>query len=373
MPAKPDSPDGAVQFKEEIIMEEELFRKLQKQLDTYSLGFPATASGIEIEILKELFTEEEASMFTNMTPQLESPDSVSKRLGLDMLETAARLEAMASKGLLFRLKKDGDAKYGAIPFMHGLMEFQVKSLSKERVVALEKYFNEGFRKAISGSEGLFLRTIPVRESIENTRQVASFDDARAILKNASPIVIAECICRKSRASIDKVCDKPVEVCFMFGSMARYYLDNSLGREISCDEAVAILEDAQRSGLVTQPATSQNPGGMCNCCGDCCGVLRAIKLEARPAELVYSNYQAFIDSGNCTGCGVCLDRCQMDAVTINDDVAIIDYGRCIGCGLCVITCPGEAIILKAKPEDKKKVPPKNSLEQMLTLAGKRGII
>jgi len=355
-------------------MDEGLFRKLQKQLDAYSLGFPATASGIEIEILKELFTEEEASLFTNMTPQLESSSSVSARLGLDVGETAARLEDMASKGLLFRLKKDGDVKYGAIPFMHGLMEFQVKNLSRDRVIALEKYFNEGFQKAISGCEGLFLRTIPVRESIENITQVASFDDACAIIKNASPIVIAECICRKSRGFIDKACDKPVEVCFMFGSMARYYLDNRMGREISFEEAVAILEDAQRAGLVTQPATSQNPGGMCNCCGDCCGVLRAIKLEARPADLVYSNYQAFADTDNCTGCGICLDRCQMDAVTINkDDVAVINLDRCIGCGLCITTCPADAIVLREKPDEKRKFPPKNSLEQMLTLAGRRGVI
>jgi hypothetical protein len=37
-------------------MSENVYRKLQKQLDQYSLGFPATESGIEIKILKSLFT-----------------------------------------------------------------------------------------------------------------------------------------------------------------------------------------------------------------------------------------------------------------------------------------------------------------------------
>jgi NAD-dependent dihydropyrimidine dehydrogenase PreA subunit len=356
-----------------MVMEEGLYRKLQKQLDAYSVGFPATASGIEIEILKSLFTEEEAGMFTSMTPALESAEAVASRLGQNEKEIAVRLEAMASKGLLFRLRKDGDVKYGAIPFMHGLLEFQVKTLTKDKVIAVEKYFKDGFQKTIADCGGLFLRTIPVKESVENIRQVASFDDACALLQNAKPIVIAECICRKSRAAIDAACEKPLEVCFMFGSMARYYLDNRMGREISCDEGVSILKNAQTAGLVTQPATSQNPGGMCNCCGDCCGVLRAIKLEAKPAELVYSNYQAFVESENCTGCGVCIDRCQMDAVSLNDDTAVIDYNRCIGCGLCVTTCPVEAIALKGKDEEKRKIPPKNSLEQMLTLAGKRGVI
>jgi Pyruvate/2-oxoacid:ferredoxin oxidoreductase delta subunit len=357
-----------------MIMEEGLYRKLQKQLDTYSLGFPATESGIEIEILKDLFTKDEAGFFTNMTPVLETSESIAERLQRYPAEVARQLEDMAAKGLFFRLKKGNEIKYGAIPFMHGLLEFQIKKLSKERVISFEKYFQESFKKAIAGSGGLFLRTIPVCESIDIKRHVAAFDDACAILSNVDLIVIADCICRKSKSVIGSACGKPVEVCFMFGSMAKYYLDNKMGREISYDEGVAILTEAQKAGLVTQPATSQNPGGICNCCGDCCGVLRAIKSDPKPADLVYSNHQAAVTGENCSGCEICIDRCQMDAIAIDHEgIAVIDYDRCIGCGLCVITCPADAIILEKKPREKRKVPPKNSSEQMLTLAKKRGII
>lgn len=355
-------------------MEVGLYRKLQKQLDAYSLGFPATESGIEIEILKDLFTEEEAELFTAMTPLLETSEAVAVRLGRDPGDVARRLEDMAVKGLLFRLRKDEKVTYGAIPFMHGLLEFQVNNLSRERVLAVEKYFKDGFQKAIAGSAGLFLRTIPVRVSIDIERHVAAFDDACAILSNAGLIVIADCICRKSRSVIDEGCGKPVEVCFMFGSMAKYYLDNKMGRKISYDEGVAILTEAQKAGLVIQPATSQNPGGMCNCCGDCCGVLRAIKLDPKPADLVYSNHQAVVIGENCSGCGICVERCQMDALSMdNEGIAVIDYDRCIGCGLCVPTCPSAAMLLEKKPEEKRKIPPKNAREQMLTLARKRGVL
>ncbi len=37
-------------------MTEEIYRNLQKRLDTYSVGFPATDSGVEIKILKALFS-----------------------------------------------------------------------------------------------------------------------------------------------------------------------------------------------------------------------------------------------------------------------------------------------------------------------------
>ena len=57
-------------------MTEDIYRNLQKRLDTYSIGFPATDSGVEIKILKELFSPEDAEMFLGMTPKLEN-DSVS--------------------------------------------------------------------------------------------------------------------------------------------------------------------------------------------------------------------------------------------------------------------------------------------------------
>ena len=112
----------------------------------------------------------------------------------------------------------------------------------------------------------------------------------------------------------------------------------------------------------------------NCCGDCCGVLRAIKSDPKPAELVYSNHQASVIDENCSGCEICLDRCQMDAITMNHEgIAVINYDRCIGCGLCVMTCPCDAMNLIEKPEGMRKVPPKNSSDQMINLAKKRGVI
>jgi hypothetical protein len=53
-------------------MAADIYRKLQQQLDHYSMGFPETASGIEIKILQYLFTEQEAQMFSLLTSMLET-------------------------------------------------------------------------------------------------------------------------------------------------------------------------------------------------------------------------------------------------------------------------------------------------------------
>ena len=357
-----------------MTMSEDIFHKLQQRLDMYSFGFPATETGIEIKILKKLFNEKDAEMFLNMSPMLEDPESVAQRLGSTVEEVAGQLEDMAKRGLLFRLRKGESVKYGAIPFMHGLAEFQVKRFDRELGDLMEQYFGQRFNQAMAETDGLFLRTVPVEKSIVPEHHVAAFDDALSIIKKNDTIVVAECLCRKGKKIIGKGCDKPIEACFMFGSMARFYIENNLGRRVDVEEAVDILRKAQDAGLVTQPATAQNPGGLCNCCGDCCGMLGAVKKYPKPADFVFSNYQIAINGESCTGCEICLDRCQMEAIAMNKDgIAHVDLDRCIGCGLCVTKCPSEAIGLIQKTDARRRIPPATSSEQMMQLAKNRGVI
>ncbi len=354
-------------------MAQDLYRELQQRLDTYSLGFPATETGIEIDILKELFSEEDAQYFLALTPMLETPDAVASRMGKPEEEVADKLEDMSKRGLLFRLRKGEKIRYGAIPFIHGLFEFQVTRLNEKLANMVETYMLSGLKDAVIFSAENFLRVVPVNQSVDVVHNVASFDDASEILKSKDLIVVTDCICRKQKGVIGDSCGKHLEACFMFGSMAQYYLDHDMGRKIDVDEALSIVAKAQEDGLVTQPATAQNPSGMCNCCGDCCGVLRCLNQHPKPAEMVFSNHFVEVDADECVGCEACLDRCQMEALTMVNDIAMVNLDRCIGCGLCVTTCPSGAMRLVPKDEGEIRVPPKNSMEQMMTMAQKRGIL
>jgi len=88
-------------------MTKDIYRRLQEQLDGYSVGFPATESGVEIEILKKLFSEEDAEIFSALSPALEKPEEVTEKLNRSLDETKEKLEYMASRGLLFRFNKNG--------------------------------------------------------------------------------------------------------------------------------------------------------------------------------------------------------------------------------------------------------------------------
>jgi ferredoxin len=57
----------------------------------------------------------------------------------------------------------------------------------------------------------------------------------------------------------------------------------------------------------------------------------------------------VDENKCTVCGICMEVCPVEAITI-DRVAKIDTQICIGCGSCVAQCPNEAILME-KTENK----------------------
>ena len=351
-----------------------IYSKLRERLDTYSLGFPATESGVELNILKKIFNESDAEFFMDLSVKLESSDDIASRLNKPVDEIKTKLEDMSQKGLIFRQNSGGNIRYGAIPFMHGIAEFQIKRLDKELADLLEQYFNEGYNKTIAQSADLFLRVIPVQKYIDIEHHIASYEDASAILDKMNTIVVTECFCRKQKKLRGEGCSRHPEACFMFGSMGQYYIDNNMGRKVTKDEALKIIADAQKSGLVTQPGTSQNPAGMCNCCGDCCAVLGAIKKHPNPAEIVFSNHYASINHDNCIGCEACIDICPMEAISLNDSgQADVNLTRCIGCGVCLTACDYEAAKLNAKSDQNKREVPASTRDQMIMMAKKRGLI
>ena len=353
-------------------MAKEVYRKLQQQLDQYSVGFPATDSGVEIRILEKLFTEKEAEISLHLSMALETPESVAERTKRDPEAVAALLKHMADKGLVFRWQRADTVKYGAIPFVLGIYEYQVKSMDRELAQMFENYLQEGFGKNLTRLKPSPLRTIPINRSVDVAHPVATYEDSREIIKRQKMIAVANCICRVQQGLLDHHCAKPSEVCFSFGSAARYYIELGMGRQVSTEEALEILDRCEEAGLVSQPANVINPGGMCNCCGDCCPLLRMAKKYPRPVELILSNYYAVVDADECTGCETCLERCQIEAITIGaDDVAEINLDRCIGCGLCVTTCPTAALRLELKPEGQRCTPPAKGQELIEEMARRRG--
>jgi ferredoxin len=141
-----------------------------------------------------------------------------------------------------------------------------------------------------------------------------------------------------------------------GDMARNSIRMGKGRVVSREEALDIASQNESDGLVLQPSNTQKVDFVCACCGCCCGMLRVHKMLPKPVDFWSSDYYASVNSENCTSCGVCAERCQVNALSLDDCLGIptINLDRCIGCGNCVSSCPSAAISLLQK--DKTVVPP-----------------
>jgi len=80
---------------------EKIYKKLRKFMDNLPTGFPETESGVEIKILKKLFTPEQAELFMELTLEPETVKSIANRTGIEPSTLNLKLEEMASHGLLF--------------------------------------------------------------------------------------------------------------------------------------------------------------------------------------------------------------------------------------------------------------------------------
>jgi len=350
---------------------DDMYKKLAVHLDNLPGGFPATESGVEIRILKRLFTPTEAEAALSLSLMLEPPAAIAARLGRPEAETARLLADMSRKGLILRATKGGQALYMAAQFVVGIWEYHVNDLDE----GLIKDFNEYVPYLMDTQLKLKtqqLRVIPVSQSIRAEMNIMPYEKAEEIIRSQSKIVVAPCICRKEHAMVGKGCGKPQETCLVFGGGAYFYEENGLGRSITTEEALTILRSGIEAGLVLQPGNSKKPLNICMCCGCCCQILKNLKTLDEPAKYACTSFCAEVDSERCSACQTCVDYCQMDAIRV-DDAARVDPKRCIGCGLCVAACELGAIRLLEKGETGKWVPPNNIVETYIHIARERGKI
>jgi len=53
---------------------------------------------------------------------------------------------------------------------------------------------------------------------------------------------------------------------------------------------------------------------------------------------------FVDKNFCRGCGICIDICPVEALTL-DIIPVVDADKCTECGACITACPSGAIAVQ----------------------------
>jgi ferredoxin len=352
-------------------MAADVYTRLAHFLDDLPYGYPAADSGVELRILRRLFTPEEAELAMHLSLIAEEPRVVARRAKLPVEEVSQRLREMEQKGLIYVEYKAGEPpRYMATGFVVGFWEYQLNKLEPELVHDVEEYFLTAFQPDL-WREAPQIRTIPIGESIDAQLPVMDYERAENLVRAHSKFSVQPCVCRQEKQVIGERCDKPLEGCMGFGETAEFYIRNGWARAVNLSEALGILKQAEAEGLVVQPSNSKDAMFLRTCCGCCCGVLTSVKRYPKPASIVHSAFMAALDGDACDGCGVCETRCQMEAISVDSGRAVLDLDRCIGCGLCVTTCPSEALSLARKPEAEQPRVPKDFQETVIHLGQTRG--
>ena len=335
-------------------MNGDAYERLAEALGKLPNCFPRTASNVEIRILKKIFSLDEALIASQLGRSAEPIDKLTKRIGLSAENAEEKLKAMTKRGLLWCEEAEGNLFFRLAPFVVGIYEAQLESMDHELAHLVEEYLSNGGAAVIMKPQPALHRVVPAQKATKS-EWILPYDDVKAILSCSKSFGLRDCICRvQQEHNGTRRCDFPLRTCLFFSPFEtpphRY--------TISKEEALSFLDKAEEIGLVhTVSNVMKGIGYVCNCCGCCCGILRGITDWGIENSVAYANY-AEIDPQECAGCGLCIKRCQVHAISEKDGVSVVDLKKCIGCGLCATGCPNGAAKLTKKPHGEIVNPPSN---------------
>jgi Na+-translocating ferredoxin:NAD+ oxidoreductase subunit B len=346
------------------------YESLRQILDASPTGAPPSKTFDEI--LRILFSPEEASLAVHMALSPRKLSAIAQDAGLPEDEAGKMLEAMADRAVIFSREKDGIRFYSLLPTVPGLFEFPlmkgVISSEHEKLGKLwDEYHREALGASFSGRPTPIARIIPVEQSMRAATKVEPYEEVARLIDSVKYFALAQCACR---ASV-KGCDRPTEMCLIFEGAGRFLVQRGFAREISREEAHRVLDLAEKSGLVhTVSNSADKPTFICNCCPCCCTILTCSTQLGLPNAFSPSAFEARIDAEACIGCGLCADdRCPKKAIEVLDDKAVLAFEKCIGCGLCVSACPAEAIALTRRADPPQVLP---TLQELgMKILGEKG--
>jgi ferredoxin len=161
-------------------------------------------------------------------------------------------------------------------------------------------------------------------------------------KNA--IGVFPCVCRHQNQILGSPCDyeMPKESCIVFGRVADEFAEWGYGRKVSKDEAIEILKDVREKGAVHTVIHERDDHqlpvvAICNCCWDCCGILKPYNMGAVALKYESSFIARIKEDADCKGCGNCEKYCPTTAIKMKDKKVSLNSDLCIGCGQCAFQC------------------------------------
>jgi NAD-dependent dihydropyrimidine dehydrogenase PreA subunit len=363
------------------------YQNLVDRLNRFPQGAPP--SEVLYKILRMLFSQQEAQYVSLLPIKPFNAEMAARLWKTSLLEAQTILDALADRGILIDIEKDGSSVYSLPPPMAGFFEFsmmRVRTDLDQKLLAelFYQYLNveEDFIKALFVSGETQLGRTFVHEpalSPENSLHVLDYEKASEVIRTASHRAVGVCYCRHKMEHLGRACSAPMNICMTFNTTAASLAKHGITRPVDVPEGLDLLQQAYESNLVQFGENVRNEVSfICNCCGCCCEAMLAAKRFGTMHPIHTTNFLPVIDEETCNGCGKCLDTCPVEAMSLvsasdarkkRRKKARVDEDLCLGCGLCVRTCPKKSVRLASRPE--RVITPVDSTHRYVVMAIERG--
>lgn len=252
---------------------------------------------------------------------------VAKEMQLSEEYVLEQLKKLAYFGVAFwnTDKETGEDIFWVETWIPGTMEMIVNSKENCEKYPIIGYAMEAYGRVRGPkSAGLFpvgvglMRVIPIETAIDGNSRRASYEEVSKYLNENDIFTVTDCSCRTDRELMGEGCGHLKEdMCIQMGHAAEYYIKTGRGRQITREEAFAIIKKAEENGLMHQIPNVDGNGkthAICNCCGCGCLSLRTAEMF-KNNDMVRSNYRAVVNKEKCVACGQCVEHCPVNALQL----------------------------------------------------------
>jgi Pyruvate/2-oxoacid:ferredoxin oxidoreductase delta subunit len=358
-----------------------VYGRLQKRLDRFPIGAPPAEA--LFEILKRLYTEEEAEVACRVPIRFTDIEGISRRTGKSPKRLLPLLDRMAEKGLVMDFEHKGKVEYILSPTLLGFFEFAFMRIrndipQKELARHMVEYAHDrpDLARSVFAGKVQGGRTLVHESAVdpEDATRILDHERAEQILREAKAWAVSLCYCRHVMEHEGRSCPQPMEVCTTFNAAADFLVRRGLARKISREEAQEIFAATREAGLVhIGDNVKRRPAFVCHCCGCCCAMLSAINRFQMFDAVITSPFLAAIDAGKCAVCGLCAKKCPIGAIEVGGEgaeaKATVSSDACLGCGVCKPACTQGA--LSMEPRKERVVVPETAWHRAVLMAIERG--